>query len=77
MNTETIKERLHEYIEQADNEHLAAIYVLVEKEISPSNEYDAATLEMLYQRVDNDLKGISPSYSVEEALAFVRNTSSK
>ena len=77
MNPVSIKSRLHEYIEQADNKHLAAIYVLLEKEIEPSYQYDAATLEMLYQRVDSDLKGLSISYTVEEALASVRNTKNK
>jgi len=74
MNTSVIKGRLHEYIEQADNKHLEAIYVLLEKEIAPPHQYDAATLEMFYQRVDNDLKGLSKSYTVEEAIASVRNT---
>jgi len=77
MNAVAIKGRLHEYIEQADDKHLAAIYVLLEKEIGPSYQYDAATLEMLYERVESDLKGLSKSYTAEEALASVRNTKNK
>ncbi len=77
MDTVAIKGQLHEYIEHADSKHLAAIYVLLEKEIAPSYKYDVATLEMLYQRVDSDLKGLSASYTVEEALATIRNTKNK
>ncbi len=73
MNTVTIKGRLHEYIEKADDKHLEAIYVLLEKEIEPANEYDAATLEMLYRRRDNDLQGLSKSYTMEDAIESVRN----
>jgi len=77
MDTVAIKGRLHEYIEQADNKHLAAMYVLLEKEIKPSYRYDAETLEMLYKRMEDDMKGISRSYTPEEAIASIRNTKKK
>ncbi len=73
MDTTTIKTRLHEYIEQADDKHLEAIYVLLEKEIAPSYQYNNDTLEMLYQRREKHLKGITNSYTAEDAIAFVRS----
>lgn len=73
MNTTAIKGRLHEYIETADNEHLAAIYLLLQKELKEPYLYDTATLSMLYQRLEEDLQGQSKSYTVEEAFAIVRN----
>ncbi len=33
VNTIMLKERLHEYIEHADEKHLEAIYILLEQEI--------------------------------------------
>jgi hypothetical protein len=74
MDAVAIKERLHQYIERADSKHLEAIYVLVEKELEPSYEYTAATLEMLYQRRDSHLNGQSLSYTLEDVMKSVRNT---
>ena len=77
MNTAAIKSQLHKYIDQADNEHLAAIYVLLKKEIDEQYEYDADTLEMLYKRMEEDLKGSSRSYTVQEAFSLIRNSRNK
>jgi len=74
MNTTIIKDRLHEYIEKADNKHLEAIYTLLEKELEPAFQYDTDTLEMLYQRREKHLKGESKSHTAAEAIASVRNT---
>jgi hypothetical protein len=74
MEVEVLRERLHEYINVADEQHLSAIYILVEDNIPSDDEkYDEATLRMFYQRRENHLKGISKSYTVEEAMAIVRN----
>lgn len=77
MNTTAIKGQLHEYIDQADNEHLAAIYVLLKREIGKRHKYDTDTLAMLYGRMEADLKGMSKSYTVEEALSSIRNANNK
>ncbi len=75
MEVEILRERLHEYINAADEQHLSAIYVLVEDNIPSScnDKYDEATLNMFYQRRDNHLKGTSKSYSVDEAMNIVRS----
>ncbi len=67
-----IKERLHEYIESADDAHIAAIYVLLENDMRSPVQYDDETLAMLYKRVDDDLNGKSHSYSPEEFFAKIR-----
>jgi hypothetical protein len=74
MEVEVLRERLHEYINAADEQHLSAIYVLVEDNIPTADDekYGQATLSMFYQRRENHLKGISKSYSVEEAMNIVR-----
>ncbi len=74
MELELLRERLHEYINEADEQHLSAIYVLVEDNISPadSNKYDEATLNMFYQRRENHLNRTSKSYTAAEAMKIVR-----
>jgi hypothetical protein len=71
MNTTEIKELLHNYIEHADDRHLVAIYVLLEKEMNTAH-YDSETLAMLYQRREIHRKGESKSYSVDEAFQSIR-----
>jgi hypothetical protein len=71
-NINTLRSRLHEYIERTDERHLAAIFVLVEGDGDSTYQYDAATIEMLHSRRDAHLKGESCSYTVEESLALIR-----
>lgn len=73
MNTAVIKGLLHEYIETADNAHLTAMYVLLEKQLPATANYDANTLKVLYNRVEADLEGRSKSYTAAEAFAIVRS----
>ena len=77
MDTVMIKGRLHEYIERADDKHLEAIYILLEKEITTSYQYDKASLDMLYARRDNHLKGQSKSYTAKEVFDSIRANNSK
>ncbi len=72
MNTANIREQLHEYINTADERHLAAIYVLLENELGVNYVYDEETLKMLYQRREDHLNGSSPSLSVEESMRKIR-----
>lgn len=67
-DTAALKSRLHEYIEHADERHLAAIYVLVEKEMTELSPYDEATLDMLYKRVESNSQG----YNVQEVMNYVQ-----
>ena len=78
MEVEVLRERLHEYINAADEQHLSAIYALVEDNIPAVDDekYDEATLNMFYQRREDHLKGISKSYSVEEAIKIIRQKGS-
>jgi len=77
MDAVALKGRLHEYIDRADNKHLEAMYVLLEKDMEPAHKYDDATLEMFYQRRENHLNGKSKSYTAEEVFDFIRNTKKK
>jgi hypothetical protein len=65
-----IKEKLHHYIDVANDEKLQAIYVLLENEIDW--HYTSADMEELMQRKKRHLNGESKSYTVEESLSLVR-----
>ncbi len=74
MGIETLREKLHEYIDTADERHLSAIYLLVEDSI-PTNDseiFDEETMNMIYQRRENHRNGTSKSYTVEESLNLIR-----
>ena len=69
MDTVALRERLHEYIDTADEQHLTAIYELVE---SGQNTYDEATIKMFHERRDRHLQGLGKSYTAEESLRLIR-----
>lgn len=74
MEVEVLREKLHEYINTADEQHLSAIYTLVEENIPtiPDSKYNEATLAMFYQRREDHINGVSKSYSVDEAMNIIR-----
>lgn len=74
MDFEQMKERLHEYIDRADEQHVSAIYILVEDKIpEPDNGiYTEEVLNMLYQRREDHRNGLSKSYTVEESMRLIR-----
>ena len=79
MEAAVLREKLHEYINTADEQHLTAIYVLVEDNIPASDDeiYDKATMDMLYERRESHRNGTSKSYTVEEAMDLVRKAKNK
>jgi len=74
MDTVVIREKLHEYINTADDQHISEMYIFMEGNMQQHNDsiYDEATMNMLYQRMENHNKGISKSYSVEESFNIIR-----
>jgi methylmalonyl-CoA mutase cobalamin-binding subunit len=75
MELEVLRERLHEYINAADEQHLTAIYVLVGGGAGSESggKYDDATMNMIYERRKNHRKGISKSYTAEESMEKIRS----
>ena len=65
MNTVTIKEQLHNYLEIADDKKLKAFYIMVEDEIiETSVSYSEEFKKVLDNRVSQYLKGdkmVTPS----------------
>lgn len=66
----SLRDKLHQYIDVADEYKLQALYVLLEVEIDRG--YSAEEIAVFYQRRDNHLKGTSKSYTPEESLKAIR-----
>jgi len=75
MTYTRVKEKLHSYIENADQKKVKAIYALLESEIEDDEErfvYDEATLRMLEQRSEDTFSGKVKSYTLEESLEDIK-----
>ena len=74
MTFDTVKERLHDYIEHADQDKVVAIYTLLNNEMSTVHVYDEATLNLLEATRDNMITGKEKTYSLEQTIANVQLT---
>ncbi len=72
MESATLRNKLHEYIDKADERKLSAIYVLVEDELEDGSIYDDETIFMLHERRNDHLNGTSKSFTPEESLEIIR-----
>lgn len=73
MENATIRSKLHEYIDLADERKLEAIYIILENEIELESHYTATSIALLHERRAKHLDGSSKSFSVSESLELVRN----
>ena len=78
MSTETIRERLHEYIRFADDKKVEAIYTMVENEITEELDLweDKAFLNELKDRLDEYESGKVTGSSWEEVKQKARDRKS-
>jgi len=72
MEAADIKQKLHHYIDTADEKKLQAIYTILEDEIEGEFFYNQDEIKQFYERREKHLTGISKSYSVEEAHNSIR-----
>jgi len=75
MEFETVKEKLHDYIEHGNQSKIMAIYMLLNEEIESQNfVYDEATLKMLENRRDNMISGKDKSYTLKQTIENLKQT---
>ncbi|MEO9003655.1 MAG: hypothetical protein ABI288_02910 [Ginsengibacter sp.] len=72
METIQKRQKLHEYIDIADDEKVNALFLILESDNDNSHQYSAEDITMFYERRKRHLKGEGKSYSVEEAFEQVR-----
>jgi len=78
MTITLVKEKLHEYIENADEKKLQAIYTLIESEIEDrSSLYDEATLNTLRETREAYLSGKIKGYPMQESMDRIKEKISK
>lgn len=72
METSAIRNKLHEYIDTADERKLQAIYTILEDEIEDSHIFSEEEIALFHERRNKHLSGESKSYTVEESLKMIR-----
>jgi hypothetical protein len=72
MKATDIKQKLHQYIDTADEKKLQAIYTILEDEIEGDFFYSKEEINSFYDRRKKHLTGESKSYSVKEAHNSIR-----
>lgn len=73
METALLREKLHTYINEADEKKLEAIYTILENEIEEEKySFSSAEVSIFHKRRKNHLAGKSKSFSVEETISLVR-----
>jgi hypothetical protein len=78
MTKPALKEKLHEYIEHADESKVLAIYTLVENEIEDRSDlYNEATLNSFRAISEDYFSGKTKGYTVEESMNRIRKQISK
>jgi hypothetical protein len=66
----SLRDKLHPYIDVAEEQKLQAIYTLLEDEINWN--YTKEEIEQFHQRRQNHLNGTNQSYTAEESLNAAR-----
>ena len=77
MTYTVVKEKLHSYIEQADQKKIKAIYTLLENDIEQEQEqdrftYNEETLQMLEKVSEDAFAGKTKTYTLEESMASIK-----
>ncbi len=68
-----IRDKLHEYIDKADEIKLEAIYTLLQDSINSDNEYTSNELTAMYLRRDKYKNGEEQTMTTEEFVNYVRS----
>ena len=74
MSTASIRQKLHQYIETAQDKKVKAIFAMVEEEIEESSDHwkDEKFVAELERRENAYLKGAAKTYTIDQAVAKAR-----
>ncbi len=73
MTVAAVKEKLHDYIDHADEERVKIFYSFVENEMNKQdNIFDDEMMRILNERSENYLTGKSKTFTVEESMENIR-----
>jgi hypothetical protein len=68
------RQKLHEYIDLADDEKVNALFTILESDNDHSYQYSAESIKMFYERKERYLKDEGKNYSVEESFDEIRKS---
>ncbi len=71
MKVTELREKLHQYIDKANEARLDEIYKIIEEE-DIAWKYSPEDLKMFYQRRSSYLKGEGKNYTMEESINSIR-----
>lgn len=76
MPTSVIRQKLLNYLADADEEKIEAIYTLLEREIEEGQllPLSPEQIKILEEERQNHIRGVSKSYSREEAQRIIRSS---
>jgi hypothetical protein len=74
MTTAAIREKLYDYIKEADDKKIEAIYSLFEDQMAPAANWweDEDVVAELDERVRRLEEGIDPGFSIDEVKASLQ-----
>ena len=72
METIQKRQKLHEYIQSADDEKVNALFLILESENNMDYPYSAEDIDRLYERRERYLKGEGKNLTVEESFEDIR-----
>jgi hypothetical protein len=79
MKTVEIREKLHHYIETAQDKKVKAIYAMVEDEIQETYDYwnDDEFLTELRRRQESYISGEAKTYTLQETMSDIKQAIKK
>ncbi len=72
MNTSIIRQQLHQYIDNADDHTIEAIFTILQSDITGTSSYTDEELKLFNERRQKYLSGNATTYSAEEAHDYIR-----
>ena len=73
MRTTQIRQQLHDYIDNAEDKKLKAIYTLLEDDLSGSYQLSKEQKEELDRRYNDYMNGVGETYTMEQTIAMARD----